>query len=99
TGGTGKSLFYVFDGRWRQVWVTARARVPGGVKEKRQVERFEDGGIRFQGTITHADGSAYLDRTTLRPLDDGRVHQLIEVSEDGGQNWRKSFDAYYEPAE
>lgn len=98
-GGTGKSLFYVLGDEWRQVWVTARARATGGIKEKRQVERFDDGGIRFRGTITRADGSHYQDRTTLRPLEDGRVHQLIEVSEDSGRTWRATFDAYYERAE
>lgn len=95
-GGSGKSLFYVIGGQWRQVWVTPYARVPGGVKEKHEVARFDDGGIRFRGTITRPDGSTYLDRTTLRPLNDGRVHQLIEVSDDDGANWQPSFDAFYE---
>lgn len=96
-GGEGRSLFYYVPaaGEWRQVWVTATATEPGGVKEKRLVERFEDGGVRFQGEIALADGTLYLDRTTLLPLPGGRVRQLIEVSTDGGDSWRATFDAVY----
>jgi hypothetical protein len=98
-GSPGKSLFYVIGDQWRQVWVTPYAQVPGGIKEKREVLRLEDGGIRFQGEITTAKGESYLDRTTLRPLDQGRVHQLIEISTDDGLNWKASFDAVYLPAD
>ena len=89
--GDGKSLFYWHGPttEWRQVWVTAA----GGVKEKRLLERLDDGGVRFQGRV-----GKVLDRTTLRPLDAGRVSQLIEVSEDEGRTWRATFDAVYVPA-
>jgi hypothetical protein len=42
-----------------------------------------------------ASGEIYLDRTTLTPLEDGRVRQLIEISTDGGHSWRSIFDGYY----
>lgn len=96
-GREGRSLFYFVPAltEWRQVWVTAAADQPGGVKEKRLVERTHDGAVRFQGEIHLAGGSTYLDRTTLTPLKGGSVRQLIEVSTDGGATWRPTFDAEY----
>jgi hypothetical protein len=38
-----------------------------------------------------------LDRTTLTPLGNGRVRQVIETSRDGGKTWRVGFDAVYVP--
>lgn len=34
-------------------------------------------------------------RTTLTPLSGDRVRQLIEISVDGGESWRRVFDALY----
>ena len=91
-GSEGKSLFYYLRGRreWKQVWVQ-----PGGVKEKHLIATFGDGGVRFQGDLPRADGSFVLDRTTLSPLPDGRVRQVIEQSVDGGKTWVVGFDGYY----
>jgi hypothetical protein len=36
-----------------------------------------------------------LDRTSLKPLKDGRVQQTIEWSKDGGKTWQVVFDSYY----
>lgn len=96
-GGEGRSLFYYVPATdtWKQVWVTERAAAPGGVKEKTMIERYDDGGVRFRGEIALPDGRTYLDRTTLRPMDGGRVRQHIEVSTDAGQSWRTTFDAVY----
>lgn len=92
-GNEGKSLFYVDPtyGRWEQVWVTAQ---PGAIKQKHVIARYADGGIRFQGEVLSPRGRV-LDRTTLTPGPDGSVHQLIEVSTDGGTTWRTTFDARY----
>ena len=96
-GGEGKSLFYFSPAlaEWRQVWVTETPGAPGGVKEKTLVERLEGGGVRFQGDIPAPGGGSYLDRTTLTPLPDGTVRQLIERSVDGGATWQSGFDAIY----
>jgi hypothetical protein len=96
-GGDGQSLFYV-DQRtrqWKQVWVTTRALDPGGLKEKALIGRPGGGGTRFQGQLLLADGRIILDRTTLTPLSSGEVRQLIEISLDGGDTWRATFDARY----
>jgi len=99
-GRRGESLFYVEPAgggepaaalRWKQVWVTGT----GQVKEKTLVERRPDGSVRFEGfAITAGDRRA--DRTTLTPLADGRVRQVIEQSADGGKTWTVGFDAVYE---
>lgn len=99
-GGIGRSLFYYLPAseRWRQVWVTPMAKMPGGVKEKTQASDAPHGSVRFQGTITRPDGTTYLDRTTLTPDSVGNVRQHIEISTDEGRSWRTTFDAEYRPA-
>lgn len=96
-GNEGRSVFYVSpdSGLWRQVWVTDTALAPGGVKEKRLIARLPGGAVRFQGEISTGD-ALVLDRTTLTPLGDDRVRQLIERSTDGGGIWQAAFDAIYE---
>jgi hypothetical protein len=91
-GGEGKSLFYYQRARqdWKQVWVDA-----GGVKEKHVVGRYDDGSVRFQGELPRPTGAFVLDRTTLSPLRDGTVRQVIEQSVDGGKTWTVGFDAIY----
>lgn len=91
-GRKGESLFYVdpTDGRWKQVWVTAS----GQVKEKHLVRQGPDGAVRFEGFVLTPQGRR-ADRTTLTPLPDGRVRQVIEQSADGGKTWTVGFDAIY----
>ncbi len=94
-GFEGKSLFYYHDVEksWKQVWVTNAQ----SLKEKRLIAELEGGALRFQGELPQADGSRVLDRTTLTPLPDGRVRQVIEQSRDGGETWQVGFDAVYVP--
>lgn len=96
-GGEGRSLFYVVpaEGIWKQVWVTSEPARPGGVKEKELLPRYGGPGVRFQGRVPLPDGGSYLDRTTLTPVDSGRVRQRIETSSDGGASWKLRFDGVY----
>lgn len=97
-GDEGKSLFSfdVRTGVWEQVWVTPDTSRPGGLKHKKLIERFDDGGVRFQGSYPgRREGVEVLDRTTLTPTENGAVRQHIEVSTDGGATWRTTFDALY----
>ena len=98
TGGEGRSLFYYHprEEEWRQVWVTSTSFRTGGVKEKTLLAVTDDGALRFQGRVVDEAGVAWLDRTTLTPLPEGRVRQLIEISPDG-MSWETVFDAVYEP--
>jgi uncharacterized protein (TIGR02246 family) len=99
-GSRGQSLFYVVPTlrRWKLVWVTETAQRIGGVKEKHLIAELPEGGVRFQGELRQLDGRVVLDRTTLVPRAGGEVHQLIEVSGDGGGSWRPTFDARYRRA-
>ncbi len=96
-GDQGKSIFFydLAKKTWKQLWFTQWANRPGGIKEKILIKKFPNGGIRFQGLIIKPDGGTYLDRTTLTPLVNGDVWQLIEVSEDDGETWQSVFDAVY----
>lgn len=99
-GGEGKSLFFVdYDGHWAQIWVSQWAMTPGGVKEKVMVTDPPAGSVRFQGVIRHPDAGSWLDRTTLTPLENGTVRQLIEISQDNGATWNPTFDAIYRPVD
>ncbi len=93
SGDVGIRLFYcdVADRTWRQVWVTGYA----NAKEKRLVEATADGGVAFQGRVRLRRGGEMLDRTTLVPLADGTVRQVIATSSDEGATWSTGFDAIY----
>jgi tetratricopeptide (TPR) repeat protein len=95
TGSEGKSLFYYHEGEkiWKQVWITDFQ----SLKEKRMIAELAGGAVRFQGELPQGDGSRVLDRTTLIPLPEGRVRQVIEQSRDGGETWQVGFDAIYVP--
>jgi hypothetical protein len=102
-GGAGLSLFW-YDcsaDRWKQVWVTEHALSPGGAKEKAEVrELTSPTQIRFQGRYPgRTPGVVIEDRTTLTREAPDRVHQLIEVSTDGGMTWASVFDAEYRRAD
>ena len=98
-GSEGKSLFY-FDAAtdlWQQVWVTGDTSRQGGLKQKQMIAATTDGAVRFQGEVARPEGGFYLDRTTLTPLEGGRVRQVIEVSTTDGKEWITTFDAIYIP--
>jgi len=91
-GSEGKSFFYFLPAanRWKQVWIEP----PNVVKEKLSSPQPE-GAVRFEGRVFLPDGRELPDRTTLLPLPDGRVRQVIELSRDGGRTWTVGFDAIY----
>jgi hypothetical protein len=97
SGGEGTSLFS-FDPyacTWHQLWITDAPEHVGGLKHKDLVALAPGGGVRFQGAYPGRTAVTVLDRTTLTPLADGTVHQVIEISTDGGTTWRSGFDAIY----
>lgn len=96
SGAEGMSLFYYVSAldEWRQVWVTQTPRSPGGVKEKVMRARLVSGAVQFEGDIPLSGGGSYVDRTTLTPLEDGTVRQVIEVSRDRSL-WETVFNAVY----
>jgi hypothetical protein len=97
-GSHGISLFLYdpFAGRWSQTWITDVASQVGGLKYKALVARYRGGGVRFQGALPAPAGTPpLLDRTTLTPLPNGTIRQVIELSRDGGDSWSTRFDAVY----
>jgi hypothetical protein len=50
--------------------------------------------VRFVGELPQPGGGTVLDRTTLTPLPDGRIRQVIEQSKDGGKTWH-SWEGVY----
>ena len=96
-GAEGTSLFS-FDPwacTWHQLWITDDPAQVGGLKHKDLVALLPGGAVRFQGAYPGRRVVTVLDRTTLTPRADGTVHQVIEVSRDGGATWEASFDAIY----
>lgn len=66
---------------------------PGGLKRKTLIASGKSG-VVFQGEVISDSAAPDLDRTTLTPLDGGRVRQLIEISTDAGSTRRPAFDGY-----
>jgi hypothetical protein len=92
TGAEGKSFFYfdLADKAWKQVWVTDQ----GYMKEKIQQKSPAKSEVTFQGEVLNLKGKKVLDRTSL-VLEQDRVRQIIEQSEDAGKTWTVTFDAIY----
>ena len=91
SGSTGTSINYydTAKAKWVQVWVAAAGysiRIEGGL---------EDGKMVLVGEIFGLDGKALPFRGTWTPLDDGRVRQFFEQSNDNGKTWAPWFDGYY----
>jgi hypothetical protein len=86
-GYTGVSLSY-YDAatdRWYQTWV-----------DNQGVPIVHSGGLRDgKMVLTDSPEDGKIHRTTWSPLADGRVRQLWESSNDGGESWTTVFDGYY----
>ena len=95
SGLEGTSLFWDdgASGTWRQVWATSI----GWAKQKTMVASGAPGAVRFEGIVALPGGTTVRDRTTLTPLGDGSVRQVIEAAPFDG-DWEIGFDAVYTPA-
>jgi len=90
-GVTGKS-FNIYDSaknRWQQTWVDST----GSVLEL--YGEFKDGMMRLTGETVGKDGKKTLQRITWYPLENDRVRQHWEQSQDGGKTWTSAFDGLY----
>ena len=91
-GYTGTSLNFVdrATGRWHQIWVDNSGlvlRLEGGLDD--------EGRMVLAGDRTDRDGSAVRDRITWIAQEDGTVHQVWDVSKDGGATWENAFHGVY----
>lgn len=91
-GHEGRSTFFVDRSlrRMKQVWITDEGRW----KEKLERSDGPAGSVRFEGEVPTPTGGSARDRTTLTPLADGRVRQVIERSTDRGATWT-SWEGIY----
>ncbi len=91
SGAPGKSLNAYNSGlkMWQQFWTSAS----GNVTEYRQ-SRWVDGSLQFVAHVPDVDSPTEL-RMTFTPVDSNTVRQFGELSTDGGQTWKTSFDLYY----
>ena len=96
SGLEGASLFWNdgASGTWKQVWATS----VGWAKQKTMVAADGADAVRFEGVVTLPDGTQVRDRTTLTPLGNGCVRQVIETAQLEGEVWEVGFDAVYTPA-
>ncbi|MEE9254574.1 MAG: hypothetical protein V3U43_06540 [Pseudomonadales bacterium] len=90
-GSTGTSMnFYdPASEQWVQVWMGSGSliRISGGIVED---------AMSLQGEITDLGSHATLPfRGLWTPLDDGRVRQFFEQSEDDGETWSAWFEGFY----
>ncbi len=96
SGGSGMSINYVdkINGEWVQIWNDAsgsQINIRGGITEE---------GMLLTGTIHYvATGQTLPFRGLWTLLEDGRVRQYFEQSNDGGETWVSWFEGYYSRAE
>ena len=96
TGGTGMSINYLdkATGEWVQIWNAeggSQINIRGGITDE---------GMLLVGTIHYvANGTTTPFRGLWTLLDDGRVRQFFEASNDGGETWSTWFEGFYTRAE
>ena len=90
-GGDGHSL-NVYDktrGQWTQFWIGADGvilHLYGGLV---------NGAMVLSGSLPGKDGKVQLQRITWTAMDDGRVSQRWDTSDDDGATWQISFLGFY----
>jgi len=94
-GSEVKEWFYYDPSirHWKQLFISDT----GSVKTRDMTEAAPDR-LCFVGLISKADGGSYLDRSTVTPLPDRRIHQVLDRSKDKGATWQTYYDCYYERA-
>lgn len=91
-GSTGMSINYLdrVSGEWVQSWHAA-----GGSQINIRGE-LTDAGMLLEGTIHYiGNGTTAPFRGLWTLLDDGRVRQFFEQSNDGGETWVPWFEGFY----
>lgn len=91
TDGAVGSSFSIFDLSrriWNQTWVSNHGTLL-------PIEGYKVGeSILLIGFHSGPDGERQLHRTIWTPLPNGKVHQVWDVSEDGGKSWNIIYDGF-----
>ena len=96
TGGTGMSINYLdkVTGEWVQIWNAeggSQINIRGGMTDE---------GMLLVGTLhTIGNGTTVPFRGLWTPLEDGRVRQFFELSNDDGETWQPWFEGFYKRKE
>lgn len=91
-GSTGMSINYLdkVSGEWVQIWHAAsgyQIDIRGGLTPI---------GMQLTGTIHYINNAKTLPfRGLWTPLQDGRVRQFFEISQDDGATWATWFEGFY----
>jgi hypothetical protein len=95
-GFAGES-FNIFDkttGKWHQTWVDNSGmllQLDGGLVEQTNNKQ----AMVLQGKMIDSKGKQQVHRITWQPQVDGSVHQVWDMSEDNGANWKNLFYGIY----
>ncbi|REL28691.1 DUF1579 domain-containing protein [Thalassotalea euphylliae] len=92
TGFEGKSLniYERQTQQWHQTWIDSS----GALLQLNG--RFSDGVMTLTGNGINQGGKATINKVSWRLLDDGRVNQRWQASQDKGDTWQLIFDGYYQ---
>jgi hypothetical protein len=83
--GTSLNFYDAARKRWHQTWIDNQ----GGAL-------YLEGGLEGEAMVLRSLGdAASVQRITWTPLEDGRVRQHWEATEDGGTTWTTVFDGTY----
>jgi hypothetical protein len=91
-GGTGRSINYLdkVTGEWVQIWSAA-----GGSQINYRGGLTDDGMLLVGQIHEVSNGTTHAFRGLWTLLEDGRVRQFFEQSNDGGKTWTAWFEGFY----
>ncbi len=89
TTGTSISFYNSTNKQWHQSWIDGYG---GSIIMNGS---FTDGAMVMLSPKKENESGYVQNKTTWRPLSDGRVKHTWEITKDGGQSWSIVFEGYY----
>ncbi len=88
--GTSINYFDINTGKWHQRWVASNLNMTDFYDGE-----FKDGAMHFKWDVPNPGGTPLPGRLTFTNIEDGKVRQHAEISQDGGKSWQTSYDLLY----
>ena len=88
--GTSINYFDMNTGKWHQRWVASTLNITDFYDGE-----YKDGAMRFKWDVPNPNGGVLPGRLTFTNIENGKVRQHAEVSNDGGKTWQTSYDLLY----
>jgi tetratricopeptide (TPR) repeat protein len=88
--GMSLNYFDPNDRKWKQKWAGSGQDVQDFYDGE-----YVDGAMRFKFIGKNADGTDFTGRLTFTNIEDGRVRQHSERTDDGGKTWQTIYDLTY----